>query len=138
MRIVVQIGFRKTVKEGQLIAVTVNSQEIDRDCYPGKYLNDLAHRHTNSWYLAELDCKEGDIIVIDVKTGIRQRGQDENRTFRTTFRVDPTMEITTYEVPNVGMWGFPLLKGRVEEISTVSKVDERRNEAEALLDDEGF
>ena len=136
MRVVVQIGFCRNMKEGQLVRASVNGEEVDRVL--GKYLTGLAQRHSNSWYLADLECVDGDIIVIEVSTGIRMKGADETRCFRKTFRVTEKHKIETITIPRVGKYGFPLIKGRVETIASVSQAQERIAEAEAFLDDEGF
>ncbi len=136
MRIIVQIGFRKNVKEGQIVAVSLNGNDVDRDAIPGQYLTDMAHRYTNCWYLGELECVDGDVIVIEAKTGIRQKGPDDKRTFRMSFSVNSKAAVRTVEIPNVGQWGYPLLKGRVEEVSSITKADERRQSAESMLDGE--
>ena len=136
MRILILTGFRKNVKEGQILTATINGREVDRDNMKGQYLTDMASRYSNCWYLGETECVDGDVIVIEAKTGIRQKGQDERRTFRMTYRVSDKAPIQTIEVPNVGVCGFPLLKGRVEEVASVSKADERRQSAESMLDGE--
>ena len=138
MRIVVQIGFCKNLREGQKVSATINGQNIDRDRAAGKYLTGIAQRHSNSWYLAELTCQEGDIIAIEVCTGIRQKGPDESRCFRKTFRVSEKSTVQTVTVQRVGKYGFPLIKGRVEAVTSVSLAQERIAEAEAFLNDEEF
>ena len=138
MRIVVQMGFCRNIKEGQLVKVWKNGEEVDRDRVDGKYLTSLAQRHSSSWYLADLECEDGDIIIIEVCTGLRQKGADETRCFRKTYRVTQGHEVVTTGAPRVGKYGFPLIKGRVELIASVSDAEERIKEAEAFLDDEGF
>ena len=62
----------------------------------------MAHRHSDSWYLVDMECEDNDVITIDVKTGIRQKGTDERRTFRMTFKADSTLPVKTIEIANVG------------------------------------
>ena len=136
--IAVQVGFSRTLKEGQLVTVTLNEKDVDREKQSGMYLTGMSQRHTNCWYLADLECKTGDVIVIDVKTGVRQKGVDEKRTFRKTLRVDETFPVNEIVVQGVGFYTAPLAKGRFEELASVSKQDERRQQAESQLDDARF
>lgn len=138
MLVTVQVGFCRNLKEGQLVTTTLNEVEVDRDKQQGMYLTGMSQRHTNCWYLADLECKTGDVIIIDVKTGVRQKGVDERRTFRKTLRVDEALPVTEVIVQGVGYSTAPLAKGRFEELASVSKQDERRQQVESQLDDSRF
>lgn len=136
MRVVVQVGFSRNAKEGQLISARHNGIEVKRK--NGQFATALAQRFSSNWFLAELECADDDIIIVDVKTGIRQKGADEHRTFRKTYRVHASLGVSDVIIPNVGKFGCPLIKGRIQEIASVSKEDERRKDIEAFLEDGGF
>jgi len=59
MRVLVQVGFKRTRKEGQKISariVTANEQ-VGWTNYPGK-------RQTVCWHLCELELNTGDVLSV--------------------------------------------------------------------------
>lgn len=137
MRILVQVGFKKSSTQIQMVKAFVHGEEISWNNTEGKYLTALAERKRNIWYLASLDLVPGVVIQMEVFTGLYGLGQDEDRTRTILFRVDDDQEVKEFSLSKVGYSGAPLLKGKVEEVANVSKEDERRVEISGFLE-EGF
>lgn len=144
MKIVIQIGFRKAVgrkREGQLVNASVNevSCSWNDGVNEGKWLTSPAKGALgSSWYLWSNDVGEGSIIQIDVKTSLAGLGADERRTFTTQYVVSEEFPVKEVYVPGVGEKKFPLIKGRIRELGSVSAEDERAMEAAKLLDEDNF
>jgi len=75
-------------------------------------------------------------LKIEVKTFLPGIGIDEEKTFETLYYVDEKAPVRSIEMNNVGMKAYPILKGRVLEISSVSKEDERKADVEEFLNEE--
>jgi hypothetical protein len=144
MKIALQIGSRKARgrnREGQLVKATINDLECswnDGLC-EGRWVTSPANGALgNRWYLYTREVLEGDIIHVEVKTAMAGLGADERRTFDTLYKVSQAFPVREVCVPNVGVKGIPLIKGRVKEMGSVSKEDERLSEIEALLENTEF
>jgi hypothetical protein len=143
MRIVCQIGYSKSLgrkKEGQKVQVSINDVECTwGDSDDGQYLTSIAEtRKGVLWYLWGGEVEHGDTVCLKVATAIVGGGTDEKRTFESIYVVDEDSDVREVSAPRVGKPGYPLLKGRVVELGSVSKSDEREAEAEAFLADENF
>lgn len=144
MRIVIQIGFKKSSfrnKKGQIIRAWINDQEVSwsDDCKTGGYwLTSPAEGRLNgeTWYVWEGDLSSGDLVRLDVRTGIAGVGSDESRTFESLYQVDENADIKEITVPGVGKKNFPIIKGRLAEIGSVSAKDKRQMGAEDFIDGE--
>lgn len=128
-----QLGHAKFLKEGQLVEVYLNQQKLDfKD---GDYLSAQAQRRTQQWYLRPIECKEGDLITLVVKTGLRTLGCDELRTFTAIFKVEGDDELS-WNYPQVGyQHGFPLIKGKVKLIEIMTEKEKRLERLRAKLED---
>jgi hypothetical protein len=92
----------------------------------------------NSWYLWAGEVSESDVIRIEAKTALTGLGPDERRTFNAFYTVSKDLPVREIIVPGVGMKRFPLIKGRVKEVGTVSAEDERIAAADDFLDEDRF
>lgn len=137
MRVIVQIGFLKAAgrrREGQLVRAWVNDIECSWQDEVGKYLTSRAEAARGTlWYLWQGDVSPDDVIRVSVKTSLRQIGTDEARTFESLYYVNESAPVREINVRGVGYKGYPLLKGRVVEMGTVSKQDEREADIEEFL-----
>lgn len=144
MRIVIQIGYRKArgrKREGQLVKAWVNDVECSwgDGINEGKWLTSPASGVFGSaWYLWACDLSENDLIRVEVKTAFAGVGADEKRTFSALYNLSESLPVREIVVPGVGTKGFPLLKGRVKEVGTVTKEDERLADADDFLSEEKF
>lgn len=144
MKIAIQIGFRKARgrnREGQLVKATINDLECSwtDGLNEGKWITSPAKGLLgNSWYLYTREVLEGDIIHVEVKTATAGLGADERLTFASFYSVSEDFPVREVVIPNVGMRGVPLIKGRVKELGSVSKEDERLSEVEKLLQETDF
>lgn len=137
MRILVQIGWNKSKRYGQKLSAQVNGDDINWDTFPGRWLTAMADRGWRCWHLCELDLETGDQIMIQCKTGLRQKGQDENLTFDMVYVVGTeTDAVEEVERPGVGYSNCPLIKGRVKALADVSEADRRQSGLEQFLDTE--
>jgi hypothetical protein len=144
VKIALQIGSRKARgrnREGQLVKATIN----DLECSWGDSINEgkwvtapSSGALGNRWYLYTREVMEGDIIHVEVKTALAGLGADERRTFDSLYKVSQAFPVREIAVPNVGVKGIPLIKGRIKELGTVSKEDERLSEIEKLLEETDF
>ena len=137
MRVIVQIGYLKSAgrrREGQLIRAWVNDIECSWQDEVGKYLTSRADAAKGIlWYLWQGDVDPEDVIRIEVKTSLRGVGPDEGRTFESLYYVNPDAPVREIDVRGIGHRAYPLLKGRLVEMGTVSKEDERHADIEEFL-----
>jgi hypothetical protein len=144
VKIALQIGFRKAhgrQREGQLVRATINDIECSwsDSVNEGRWVTSPANGVLgNSWYLYTREVFDNDIIHIEVKTAMAGLGSDERRTFDSFYTVSEDFPVREICVPNVGMRGIPLVKGRVKEMGTVTKEDERLSDVEKLLEETDF
>jgi hypothetical protein len=140
VKIAFQIGYKKALgksREGQLVQVSINDQEISFDEKCGKYLTSMldARRRGFLWFLYKAEVDSSDIIRLVVKT-VSGGVPDEKRTFESFYSINEDSPVRTISISGVGHSKYPLLKGRVMEISSFSKEDERAASIEDFLDDE--
>ena len=139
MRVIVQIGYMKTGgrrRVGQLVRAYVNDSEISwGDCeIEGKYLTSRVEASKGIlWYLCDMDLNEQDTLRMEAKTSIVGVGTDEDRTFESFYYVSEEAPVRELVVSGVGMKGYPLVKGRILEIGSVSEADNRKSEIDEFL-----
>jgi hypothetical protein len=144
LRVVVQIGYQKSRgrnREGQLVSAWVNDVPCSwsDSMNEGKWLTSPAKGIMgNSWYLWAGDVGENDVIRVEVKTSLTGFGPDERRTFNAFYVVSSSLPVREIVVPGVGMKRFPLIKGRIKEVGSVSAEDERIAAADDFLDEDKF
>ncbi len=119
-----QFGHARYMTEGQLIEVYHNNVKLTME--GGDYLTPMSSRKTKMFYLKPVECKEGDLLKVDCKVGLRLLGEDEDRTFQALFKVDSTIQDKHFVFPKVGYgYGFPILKGSIDQISLITAKDKR-------------
>jgi hypothetical protein len=142
--VIYQIGFRKSAGnrkgEGQIVSVSINQVDMDIDTSCGKYLTSIVEgRRTGSiWFLRKDKVMAGDVIRMVVKTSVARVGVDEKRTFEAMFYVDEDAPVREVFYPGVGHSGYPILKGRVTELTFHSEDDKRKQDIDLFLDEEDF
>jgi hypothetical protein len=128
-----QLGFSKTLKEGQLIQVYHNNIQLDRN--GGEYLSAMAKRKSESWYMRSINCSQGDIIIIESKVGLRELGVDEDRSFTAIFAIDSGEKETEFKHYKVGFGhGFPLIKGQIKQLSFLTEKEKRLSVVKSKLE----
>lgn len=142
MRIVCQIGYSKSGgrrREGQRLQAFVNDIECTWDDRNGQFLTSFAETRKGAlWYLWTDEVDSGDIIRVKAATALLGGGVDERRTFESIYVVDETEAVQEIDVSGVGLRGYPLVKGRVVALGTVSEADKREADIESFLADENF
>ena len=140
-RVIVQIGFVKNRKMTQSIKAYLNDEELSWNDGPsaGTYLSSLKDKHYRgmSWFMYELNAQKEDVIRLAVKTYLSGIGLDEENTFESLYYVDEDAPVREFEVPKVGMRGYPLIKGRFLEIDSISEDEKRKADIEEFMN-EGF
>lgn len=142
MRIVCQIGFKKTLggrREGQLLKAFINDEECNWADGEGQYITSIADTKQKGylWYLWSGDVEPGDSIRIVSLTTVKG-GQDERRTFEAVYIADPETHVRSIAPSGVGAKGYPVLKGRVTELAAVSEADKREADIDSFLRDDNF
>jgi len=126
-------------REGQKLSASVNDIDCNWDDRQGKFLTSFLDTHKGKlWYLWQGDLEPGDVITLKAATAMLGGGCDERRTFEAVYVVDEQAGVQEVEVSGVGMKGYPLIKGRVTALGTVTEADTREADIEAFLDDENF
>ena len=137
MRVVIQIGYLKSAgrrREGQLIRAWVDEVECSWQDDVGRYITSRADAAKGTlWYLWQGDVEDDGVIRVEVKTFLKGVGPDEGRTFESLYYLNAEAPVREIEVRGVGQRGYPLLKGRLVEMGTVSKQDEREADIEEFL-----
>jgi len=137
VRVIIQIGYLKSGgrrREGQLIRAWVDEIECSWQDDAGRYLTSRAEAAKGTlWYLWQGEVEPEGVIRVQVKTALRGIGADEGRTFESLYYLNSEAPVREIEVRGVGYKGYPLLKGRLVEMGTVSKQDEREAEIEEFL-----
>jgi len=88
------------------------------------------------WYLWKGESSHGDTIRIKVSTSIVNVGTDERRTFERLYYTSDDVDVRSITSQGVGSKGYPLIKGRVVEMASVSEADKREAEIEEFLEDD--
>ena len=142
LRVVFQIGYTKAYgrrREGQIISAFINDMECQMSEDEGKYLTSIVDRKTRGfcWFLYEAFLEPDDVVKISVKTSVAGAGVDEGRTFESLYYVEEEAQVREILLPGVGMKGYPLIKGRILEMGSVSEKDKRKIGIDSFLK-EGF
>ncbi len=125
---------------GQLVRAYVNDEELswNSSVFEGKYLTSRTDAQRGFlWYLCDLDLGVSDVLKLEAKTAMLGAGTDEHKTFEALYMAGEDFPVREILVPGVGMRGYPLLKGRVREMGSVSEADKRKSEIDSFLS-EGF
>lgn len=88
------------------------------------------------WWLSEQWLIETDLIRVETKVAELGVGRDEDRTMTLIFALDPTCSLVEVRWPGLGYRDYPLLKGRLREISRVSLSDMRELQIRPVREDE--
>lgn len=142
MKVVIQIGFQKSMghqRKGQLIQAWVNDVEISWQDQSGVFLTSHADTKTKGklWYLWEGDLMTGDGIRIQASSSIAGVGKDEDNTFQKIYVVDEAASVLTIPSGHVGLSKYPLIKGRIREMGSLTERETRESKIEGFLED-GF
>ena len=142
MRIICQIGYSKSLgrkKEGQKLSAQVNGVDCSWEDRTGRFITPFTSaRKGTLWYYCELELEQGDTICLKAATALLGGGVDERRTWEAIYVVDENADIQEVEVAGVGAKGYPILKGKLTNLGTVTEADNREADIEAFLEDEGF
>lgn len=138
-RVIFQIGSCKTRKQTQIIKGFLNDEEVSWSDNSGRFIStqkDRVYRRT-VWYMYEIDLQPQDVLKLEVKTYLTGVGIDTEKTFEVLYYVDESAPVKDVEMAGVGLKGYPIIKGRVLEIGSVSAEDKRKADIEDFMN-EGF
>lgn len=135
MRVVFQIGSRRNAKMNQILEAYVNEEKVNWSSNSGMFLTTQKDRKHKGeiWFMYEADVSEGDIIVLRCKTFISGVGPDESLTFESVYNCREDCEIKSVDMVGVGWKGYPVIKGKISEIASVSEADLRRQNIDDFL-----
>jgi hypothetical protein len=140
VKIILQVGYSKSSryrKEGQKVQAWVNDFECSWSDKAGQFLTSRVDASKGMlWYLWKDEVQQGDIIRIQVGTMIVGVGPDEKRTFEKVYYVDENTSSKDISISGVGARGYPLIKGKVVEMASVSAADKRESEVDEFLRDD--
>lgn len=139
-KVAIQIGSIKNKKKTQSIRAYVNDEELTWvGENPGTFLSSMKDRKWKgmTWYLCKVDVDPSDVLKIVVKTYLIGVGLDQENTFESLYYADNEAPVREIALRDVGMKGYPLIKGRVLEIGSVSEEDKRKADIADFLN-EGF
>ena len=134
-RIIFQIGSVKTQKQSQIIKAYINDIAVSWNDDSGRFLTthkDRVFKRT-VWYMYDVDLQIEDILKLEVKTFLTGVGLDEERTFEAFYYADSEAPVRNIEMSGVGLKSYPVLKGRILEIGSVSEEDKRQAEIEDFI-----
>lgn len=138
-RVLFQIGSCKTRKQTQIIKAFINDEEVSWNDNSGRFLTthkDRVFKQT-VWYMYDIILDPQNVLKLEVKTYLTGIGMDEEKTFEALYYVDEGAPLRTVEMNGVGLRGYPMLKGRILEIGSVSEEDKRKADIEDFMN-EGF
>lgn len=142
MKVIIQIGYMKSMNRrryGQSVRAYINDNECSWKDGNGEFISSKVDASKGVlWYLWMGDLSSDDGIKLEVKTFIVGAGPDETRTFETIYYVDEKAPIREVIMHGVGCKGYPIIKGRILEIGSVSEKDKRESKVYEFLDNEGF
>jgi hypothetical protein len=138
VKLAVQIGFRNNQREFQKVQAFLNNAKVNWEkrfdgSYNGEFLTPVSKRGTETWFLAQIECDEGDSIRMEIDVFLKGRGPDEDRTRIVEFQVSDLFESTNYEVDKVGTRDFPLFTGKAQIRLERRKIEDRRDRAESII-----
>ena len=119
---------------GQIIRASIDDWECSWSDECGKYLTSRSETAKGAlWYLWEGEVNKDSTIKIEVKTSLVGIGKDEDKTFETLYYVSEDAPVREISMFGVGKKGYPLIKGRVIEIGSVTESDKRKSDIEEFL-----
>jgi hypothetical protein len=124
-----RVQLAKIFSDGSEEAMTVQT-------VPGQYLTEPKDRGSKMWFLAKVPFVDQEKIRLEVFSGYRTKGEDLQLTFRKLYVVAAGAPIREFSIPNVGVRGVPLLKGRLLEVASVSAKEIKENALDNFVKDE--
>ena len=140
VKVIVQVGMIKNKKKTQSIKAYLNDEELSWNTGEGgTFLTSLKDRKYRgmTWYMCSTEAEADDVLKISVKTFLNGVGLDHETTFESLYYADEEAPVREVSIRDVGMKNYPLIKGRILEIGTVSEEDKRVADIEEFLN-EGF
>jgi hypothetical protein len=138
VKLAIQIGFRNNQREFQKVQAFLNNVKVNWEKgydgqYNGEFLTPVSKRATETWFLAQVDCEEGDLVRMEIDVFLKGRGPDEEKTRIVEFQASDLFELTNYDVEKVGTREFPLFTGKAQIRLERRKIEDRRDRAESII-----
>jgi len=140
VKVIIQVGWLKNRKKTQSVKAYLNDEELSWSTgEDGTFLTSMKDRKFKGmiWYMCSTEAAADDVIKISVKTFLNGVGLDHENTFESLYYADEEAPVREVSLREVGMKNYPLIKGRILEIGTVSEEDKRKADIEDFLN-EGF
>ena len=138
-QVILQIGFGNFAKETQRISALHNGEKVTWvrgvEGYNGNFTTPTSRRTQVIWFLAKVECNDGDVIALKTEVFLRGQGFDESRSRVIEWLVDSNISPPTeFHIRKVGDSHFPLAYGPLNQILDRARIDDRRDEAHQLYD----
>lgn len=138
------IGYQKSThkRPGHLVKAFIcfsdgGEEEIRFGSTGGKYVTEILDKNRGRcWFLARKQLSEKDSIRLEVFTGYKNLGQDGGLTGKRIYVLDPSVEIREYRFDAVGPREYPLIKGRLLELASITVKQEMESDIQQFLADE--
>jgi len=142
--ILIQVGWQRsknarspgTLVKAYLVFESGEEQEVTWGMVEGQWITNLLDRGSKQWFLAKVPLHDQDRVRLEVFTGYKGKGGDPKLTFKRLYVLDENSPVREFSVPLVGVRGFPLIKGRLLELSEVSQQDIKEESLQNLVVDE--
>ena len=136
--VILQIGFGNYYKETQKVNAWVNDKQVTwtkgaDGLYNGDFITQTSKRNNTILFLARCECVAGDVIKLKTEIFIRGMGFDEERSRIIEWLVDENIEPVDFSIKRVGDAHFPLVSGKVSLIHSRSRIEDRRERGEFLI-----
>jgi len=146
-KVALMMGYQKAHvagPRGQIISVAIGSP-----LFPGQWCSlkvgdgtgIYLHGRTKKpmcWWVSEQWLAEGDLIRIETKVAEAGVGRDEKRSIDMIWAVDPSSQLIELRWHGIGYKDWPIMKGRVREVSRTSPEIQRDLSITAVYDAETF
>lgn len=134
-RVIFQIGYCNNKKLKQSVKAFINEDPTSWTDNSGKFLTNQKDRVLRGtvWYMYETDLSKDDVLRFEVKTFLAGVGLDTERSFESLYYVNEEAPVRNIECSGVGSKNYPLAKGKLLEMASVSEEDKRRSEIEDFL-----
>lgn len=128
-------GFKRSVAGGHVVKVAVDERELNGNTPGAQFVSNPAFRDRECWWAVTLDLDEGQVIKLTTLAGVAGKGRDTDRTTEQWFTPNEDYGSIEIRVPKVGFKRYPLLKGKLQTVS--SQTEQEANDAivEGLLKD---
>lgn len=128
-------GFKKTRKDGAVVSITIDGQEVSNGSGGTQFISNPAFRGRESWWAFTRELYEGQVIKLRTTAWVPGRGHDTDRTTEQWYTVNPDYPMVEIRLPKIGYKKYPLLKGKLQMISATTEQEATDAKIESMLEE---